>query len=406
MSLPIGKRIIQLRNAAGLSQEALGAAWGVSQSTVQRYEKGQGKKAEIPRDELVRIASALGADLAGLVGGTDHAHLNPEGGVPRFVDANGKSRSVYFASALTGLDEAQKTRILADAAIVREVCQELRLYLYEPCQYTDPVKDEHIPAEEVYRIDRLHVSDAVVMVLDARFPSFGAGQEVEIATQYGVPIVLLWPDGVSVTRMVRGCHARLFEVRFSTDEELQANFRSRLGEAVNDRLPILKGRALSIGDRVAKLRTSRGYGHGAVAQAVGISETAIRAAEADPTDSSLSVVHLARLAELYEESLSYVVDGHRPGEMDENLVKASRALDHYALEINLGHATTRALWEEYKTEYELSRAHVAEARTDMTPAEWQSRHQAYLARQGTGEASQGKAATPQSSLFGDDDDED
>jgi phage repressor protein C with HTH and peptisase S24 domain len=59
----LGEMVRQRRDQLGWSQERLAQASGASQSTVDRIEKGQFKR--IP-EHLLRIASAMGLELAGL----------------------------------------------------------------------------------------------------------------------------------------------------------------------------------------------------------------------------------------------------------------------------------------------------------------------------------------------------
>lgn len=56
----IAQRLVQLREAAGLSQQDLATRSGVSIQTISRYERGI---AEPRRKTLTRLASALGVDI-------------------------------------------------------------------------------------------------------------------------------------------------------------------------------------------------------------------------------------------------------------------------------------------------------------------------------------------------------
>ena len=60
----LGRRMRSLREAAGLSQAALGARLGRSPSAIDRYEMGQRR---IPLSDLVRMAAALDAPLGALL---------------------------------------------------------------------------------------------------------------------------------------------------------------------------------------------------------------------------------------------------------------------------------------------------------------------------------------------------
>ena len=60
-------RLRHLRYAAGIGQQDLASAAGVSRSTIANIERGEGS--DIKLSNLLAIAGALGTDLSGLVGG-------------------------------------------------------------------------------------------------------------------------------------------------------------------------------------------------------------------------------------------------------------------------------------------------------------------------------------------------
>lgn len=93
----IGKKIQQLREAAGLSQDELARAIGCSQSTLSNYELG---KRRLYLSKLEQIAKVLGQPLT--------AFLEPDSDAPheeqlRYVLANPQlQRLVLEASRLPG----------------------------------------------------------------------------------------------------------------------------------------------------------------------------------------------------------------------------------------------------------------------------------------------------------------
>ena len=72
----IGKRLKELREQAGLSQEELGAVIGVSKSAISKQEKGISKKIDTISVEL--LAEKLNCSPEYLVGWSDKRHKNSD----------------------------------------------------------------------------------------------------------------------------------------------------------------------------------------------------------------------------------------------------------------------------------------------------------------------------------------
>jgi transcriptional regulator with XRE-family HTH domain len=204
----LGRNIESVMLAAHFTQEALGQEIGVSQSTMSRL-----LTSNVERDKdfhyVEKIANATNAPIHLLVAGTEFATKVP---APCVVTLDPESRIkwlVYFASALTGLDDAQRKRIDTDAAMARQACEEIQGLLYEPAWYTDPKANRELSPSQVYSIDHQQVSQSHIMIFNCRYPSFGAGQELEIAAAAGLPVILLEPRDARVSRMVRGTYVRL-----------------------------------------------------------------------------------------------------------------------------------------------------------------------------------------------------
>ncbi|MEL7483989.1 MAG: helix-turn-helix domain-containing protein [Planctomycetota bacterium] len=302
MTQSIGSRIANLRKASKLNQTDLMEIIEVSQSQMSKIEGG---KVPFPTDVDFRaLAEALNTNLAGLLEGTDLAHKVPRDEVPRFM-AGGQTWRAYYASALTGLTDEQRSLVFSDADIAREICEEAGLFLYEPRRFTDPVNHPDKTARAVYRTDRIHVHESRVVLLNTRYPSFGAGQEVEVAIQFGIPVVLLSPRGQRITRMIEGCHASLHHVEFDSEDELRDGLREQLRDALNEGAAIKRGRDLSgMRARLEMLREDRNYNPETVAGLVGVSADAIIDAETVDS-SSLSLCHLSRMAEVYDRPWAF-----------------------------------------------------------------------------------------------------
>jgi len=95
--------------------------------------------------------------------------------------------------------------------------------LYWPGDHTHPSDNPGLSAAQVYVTDRSHASMHDFIVLFCGSPSFGVGQENEIATQAGIPAIRLFPEKVS--RMMEGSFISAIDLRYSgcLDEQIKLN---------------------------------------------------------------------------------------------------------------------------------------------------------------------------------------
>lgn len=317
-----GERLERLLRLANQTQAALGATAGVSQGHISNLVRG---RAEPTREIAERLSVALGWNLSALVAGTEFAHLDTAVDVVVAARSPATRRLTYFASALTGLDESARAKMFAHADLVRDVCDELSVFLYRPADYTDPVKNADVPAERVYAIDRAQIARSDIVILHAGRPSFGAGQELEIAMNAGIAIALLVPVGVTVSRMVRGSYARIELVEFSTDDELRACLRRALGVLLDDLAFLVRVDPAALGRRVHELRERQRLSLETVAKCVGLSAAALqRLEDGEESIENPSILTLRRLADTFRTSVSYLVDElqARPEEVDDTLKRS------------------------------------------------------------------------------------
>lgn len=369
-----GRRLKELRKAAGISQETIADRLGVSQSHVSKVETG---KTQPDRTRLPGLATCLGVNLWALVGGTELAGADPSGCLVTISGRPGVTHLAYFASGLTGLSEEERRRLFVEAGLVRQVCEGTRTFLYEPSHYTDPVKNPEIPAEIVYSTDRAQVCESDVVVLYCRHTSFGAGQEIEIASAAGIPIIGLLPRGLPLSRMVSGSFARMDVVEYSRPEELLTYLQPALTRAFNDSAARTHLRDSNIGRRVRELREAKTLEVETVARMAGVSPHAIRELEAQPcTRNAPSLTLIRRLAVLLDSSVGYLAEGIvvQPDAIDPLLRDSKAALDEVANDLALPFPQVTRLWNDFVGEHRQNRRLVAEARTSaMTPDDWRTR---------------------------------
>lgn len=77
MNLTIANRLVELRQALGLSQEALASSLGVSRQAVSKWERGESSP---DTDNLIALASLYGVSLDALL--LDRGPLFPQAGEP------------------------------------------------------------------------------------------------------------------------------------------------------------------------------------------------------------------------------------------------------------------------------------------------------------------------------------
>ena len=97
---------------------------------------------------------------------------------------------------------------------------------YVPHLVSDPLKNPTMTPREVYELDRNQVANSNLIIVYAGVPSFGVGMEVEIASEYKVPVILLMEKSAQVSRMVRGNPTVIAELRFD-------GFSDALGQLAN-----------------------------------------------------------------------------------------------------------------------------------------------------------------------------
>ncbi|MFZ5481163.1 MAG: helix-turn-helix domain-containing protein [Myxococcota bacterium] len=374
MPVSFKARLRELRNAAHLTQDGLADGVGVSQAQLSRIEGGQVRPS---LDVIDRMARVLGVSRWALVGGTELADLDPGGNLVSVHGAPGVAWLAYFASGLTGLNDADRERLFKDASVVRTVCENLRAYLYEPVHYTDPVHHPDITAAEVYATDRAQVAQSDLVVLYCGYPSFGAGQELEIATQMGLPVVALVPEGTRVSRMVLGAHVRIHQVTYTSPLDLMMQLRDVLPRVFNELANRVRLPQIPFGERLRAQRERRSLSLETVANAVGLSVRALADMESERWHlHNPSLVMLRKLAHVLETSVAHLVDGvvQTPDLQNDALLRSKIALEDFAVAEGIPFGEVRTLWDRYAADYEVQRRTFAEARTEpLTVADWRNR---------------------------------
>ncbi len=379
-----GSHLDSVRRAAGLKEEALAQGLEVSQSTISRLLTDK-QKPTLPQVDA--LAKLCGVSRWALIGGTELAAEFPSECIVSIDPEAHVKWLAYFASCLTSLSEDERAALFREAALVRDACEGIRSYLYEPANYTDPVRNQNLPPQIVYSIDHAQVSRSHFIVLHARHPSHGAGQELEIATNAGLPVVLLQPATTRVSRMVLGTYARLHVVHYREDEELTRNLRAVLPTVVADLVSRHKGETFaptlvarqpddSFAERLKALRGDMQMDAETLGRHVGLSKEAIAKME-DGLFSNPSITTVRLLAQVLRTSTSHLLDGvpQRPEDHDPILRRSLDNLHRFASNNHVPHEEVQALWDMFLPEYKKNRKAVADARAQaVTEGEWADRH--------------------------------
>jgi hypothetical protein len=85
--------------------------------------------------------------------------------------------------------------------------------IYWPGDFTHPQDHANVPARQVYLTDRSRASTHDFIILLCGKPSYGVGQENEIATQAGIPAIRLVPP-TGISRMMAGSFVRAIDIKY------------------------------------------------------------------------------------------------------------------------------------------------------------------------------------------------
>jgi transcriptional regulator with XRE-family HTH domain len=391
-----GSHLESVRRAAGLGEKELANALGVSQPTISRFIHD---KLRPTLQQVDTLAQCCGVSRWALIGGTELAAEFPSEcvGVVSLRSEALVKWLAYFASCLSSLTDSQRELLFREAARVRDACEGIRAYLYEPTNYTDPVRNESLPPETVYAIDHAQVSRSHFVILHAGHPSHGAGQELEIAMNAGLPVVLLQPAGSRVSRMVLGSYARVHQVHYGTDEELSRELRGVLPVVVSELVARHKGETLvptmlgrqpdeTFAARLKALRSDMQMDAETLGRHVGLSRVAIENME-EGLFSNPSVTTVRLLAQVLRTSTSQLLDGvsQRLEDHDPIVRRSLDNLHRFATGKHIPHKEVLALWDVFLPEYQKHRQAVADARAQaVTEDEWAQRHTALTGKKNAG----------------------
>jgi transcriptional regulator with XRE-family HTH domain len=260
---------------------------------------------------------------------------------------------------------------------VVHACKAFEIYAYQPRKATDPLAHPDVPPERVYAMDRTRVitADVFLAVLDR--PSYGVGQELEIAASFGVPTILLRREGAEVSRMVLGSFLnRLDEIVYDDAEDLKTKLTVSL-ERHASALRRPRGRRKSnlpddLEMRLMRARECAGLSVEEAAAAAGISIRHLHAIEEGETWFHNVGIHvLGRLMTAYGIAPTDLFAGVQRSSVVSKEDPSIRELEKAAQTLNWSAADFLQLRDDYRQEVAASGRQLRRSRND-----WQKDHSA------------------------------
>jgi transcriptional regulator with XRE-family HTH domain len=312
-------RLKQLMQSRGVSPTELHRMSGVSQSHISRILSGEHDPGP---DVLDTLFESIGVRLNDV--------LNEVDAVPAKIIG-------YLATPLSAVagyplrDRALREAVKGVASIASEPeFVNPKVEIYWPGHYTHPTEHPNIPADDVYLVDRSRASSYDFVILFCADPSYGVGQENEIATQAGRPAIRLVPPKLS--RMMVGSFLSAIDIPYEGSLDLGIVLKSEeIRGAIREIRRIhFKHRAFhrwieqdGFGARLADLIKDHAGDYQGFAEDVGVSLSYVLAMMNEPlTVSNPSSQLLLRMADRLGVSAAYLL-GESP-EFD-NVMSESKA---------------------------------------------------------------------------------
>lgn len=297
----------------------------------------------------------------------------------------------YMATPLTGVakDPKAETELHRVVTQIKQVAKEFRepeIDLYWPGDYTHPVKNPNFTPQQVYLMDRSRASTSDFIVLFCVEPSYGVGQENEIATQAGLPAIRLMPTGIS--RMMSGSFINAIDVPYSGSLNDQVLLDLLAVKSAFDSVrkahyrlhPLYKnmdGNAL--GPRLKKLIDDRSGDYRQFASDVGISITYLHTLMDEQfAISNPSIRLLRRMAVRLGATVGYLIGDAE--ETDPIWVETHASWRRWIDSNEVDAKTAVSLRDEWRYEYGMNRAESTTASfrksfTALSEVDWDQRYQ-------------------------------
>ena len=383
------KRIVEVRD---YNQPQLERLSGVNQSTISKVLN----RNLIPSYEMLeKLYQGVGLKITDVLNEADDPTQHLYG---------------YLASPLTGIvrDARAERELVRVITLLKESARSFRdpdMELYWPGDHTHPVKNPEISPQQVYLIDRSRASTYDFILLFCAAPSYGVGQENEIATQAGLPAIRLVPKFIS--RMMSGSFLNAIDVGYTGSLDNQVNFEQEelLNAFRSIRRSYFQHRALyknlngnSFGSRLRKLIDDRTGDYSLFANELGVSLSYLQALMDEQfTVSNPSARLLKRMA-----SRLCVTVGFLLGESEESdavWIASNAALRKWVEDTpNLDAAMVFSMRDEWRHDFQLNKAALTTTSfrktfPTMREVDWDLRYQSRMSLNGQGKNARGSRRT-------------
>ena len=223
--------------------------------------------------------------------------------------------NAYLVCALECLLPEEREQMSEMSNIVDEICRSYEMDLYQSRLHTDPAKHADVPAESVFEIDRERVLSSDILIYLCHHPNTDAGEELAIALNALVPILIISHNQTHVSRLVRGIPAFKVEIKYTDCD----NLRSQLKKVLMQIRPVLEQRKMAfakykvnvVGNNIRLLREELGLTRLEVADSAPslLSPERLRHIEESiDHDSNPSLIELREIATILKTTVADLVE--------------------------------------------------------------------------------------------------
>ncbi len=274
-----------------------------------------------------------------------------EAALKNVIETNTVPLRAYLASALTDLNEDNRSKVYEICRQLKSSCAEHEVALYLPFEHTDPIVHAGIPAPDVYERDRKQVVTSDLLFVLCAAASYGVGQENEIAADHGVPVAYLVLKGRCVSRMLLGSDTRKVIIEYEDTPDLLTKVKEFLSNATpalrTKRRAIGSTQPLRIGQRIRDVRERSDVSRETLADLLGVDPQKLaRIEENSDEEVSVTVGQLRDVANYLKLDISYLLVG-ATSVTDERTRRSLDNLKSVAREQGMMFQEFEELWEGF-----------------------------------------------------------
>ena len=291
----------------------------------------------------------------------------------------------YMATALTNLTAEERSEVFSCSALIDRVCTKFQLKLYQPKDYTDPIKHAEREPREVYLTDRERVATSDIVIALCTQPSYGVGAENEIASNASVPVLHIVKDGFRLSKMLTGSMGQTRTVGYKDLPDLEEKLSQELAAIV----PKLQARrktfqdehGTALGNRLKDLRERSGLSVEKLARKAAISDRELEVIENQDEKVSLPTLDkIRRIAEALCVPPSYLM-GETSLPKDPIALRSLESLRELARTQGLKYGVYETLRGDYmRSRTEIGFAAKTRNQAVLTVEDWEKRHEQLLQR--------------------------